>query len=374
MWLSKLNLFKRNKDKQYKIEYGRIMFVDLPFECSQNEVIYLENKYDEAANRCIRKNIRLIEKCFAKRCLRFVYLPYLGEELSDNKDIWRYRMPYGEIEKHKVPSLKSNYLLDYVAQTPDLRMDMFPCLARHNSTYTVETDKGRIFNVSYFDLFIFDISEARNVKRYFSFLSEQASELNRWSNVKKFNYTLPEHKDADEAFDDEARKLLKEIEYRIDLLRRKGISSVVLENLVKEKPKLSRLTVTKNFKIVLSDYDNLEIKMEPLAKSVFILFLRHPEGIAFKLLSDYRDELADIYGKIKGVNVKRDKTGVRRYDDSIIRLTNPMNNSINEKCARIREAFLLKIQEELAENYFITGKRGEPKGIKLPEDMIVWNV
>ena len=52
--------------------------------------------------------------------------------------------------------------------------------------------------------------------------------------------------------------------------------------------------------------------------------------------------------------------------------TAPLNNSNNEKCARIREAFLLKFHEGLAENYFVTGKRGEPKMIKLSKDLIKW--
>ena len=57
---------------------------------------------------------------------------------------------------------------------------------------------------------------------------------------------------------------------------------------------------------------------------------------------------------------------------SIVNATDPLNNSINEKCARIREAFLLKFHEGLAENYFVTGKRGEPKMIKLSKDLIKW--
>lgn len=44
--------------------------------------------------------------------------------------------------------------------------------------------------------------------------------------------------------------------------------------------------------------------------------------------------------------------------------TDPLNNSNNEKCARIREAFLLKIHEGLAENYFVTGKTGRTQNDK----------
>ena len=39
----------------------------------------------------------------------------------------------------------------------------------------------------------------------------------------------------------------------------------------------------------------MEIKMEPLVKAVYLLFLKHPEGIVFKCLPDYRKELAELY-------------------------------------------------------------------------------
>ena len=44
---------------------------------------------------------------------------------------------------------------------------------------------------------------------------------------------------------------------------------------------------------------NMEIKMEPLVKSVYLLFLKHPEGIMFKCLPEYREELAQIYNRIR---------------------------------------------------------------------------
>lgn len=55
------------------------------------------------------------------------------------------------------------------------------------------------------------------------------------------------------------------------------------------------MVITENYDIILPYYNDLHIKMEPLVKAVFILFLRHEEGIVFKCLSDYRDELKDIH-------------------------------------------------------------------------------
>lgn len=127
----------------------------------------------------------------------------------------------------------------------------------------------------------------------------------------------------------------------------------------------SKMTITKNWSIILSQ-SGKEVVMEPLVKAVYILFLKHPEGIAFKSLPDYHTELRGIYQNIKG-----SKLGVIA-EKSIEDLTNPLNNSINEKCSRIRSAFLKEMDDIVAKHYYITGKSGEKKGVSLPQDMITW--
>ena len=107
--------------------------------------------------------------------------------------------------------------------------------------------------------------------------------------------------------------------------------------------------------------------MTPLVKAVYILFLCHPEGIVFKCLPDYRNELMCIYMTIFGVEEPTEP-----MIKSVLAVTDPYNNSINEKCARIREAFISQFDEDLAKNYFITGKRGEPKTITLSRDLVEW--
>ena len=75
------------------------------------------------------------------------------------------------------------------------------------------------------------------------------------------------------------------------LLRSIGVS--VLEELRIEaaKSRLSRLLVTKDYRIILVDYGNKEVEMTPVHKAVYLLFLNHPEGIEFKKLCEYRNEL-----------------------------------------------------------------------------------
>ena len=62
--------------------------------------------------------------------------------------------------------------------------------------------------------------------------------------------------------------------------------------LIKPTKELSRLLVTENYCITLPDYDNTEVRLEPIQKAIYLLFLRHAEGIRFKELPDYREELA----------------------------------------------------------------------------------
>ena len=161
-------------------------------------------------------------------------------------------------------------------------------------------------------------------------------------------------------------QLVEEVRERIKMLQEYGLPENLLFNLLKEKQKLSRLVVTKDMRIVLPDYNDMEIKMEPINKAVYLLFLKHPEGIIFKYLPDYRKELADIYQKIKPLGLNE------RALQSIEDVTNPCLNSINEKCARIKGAFISKFSDNLAKHYYISGWRGEAKKIDLPRDLVEW--
>ena len=117
--------------------------------------------------------------------------------------------------------------------------------------------------------------------------------------------------------------------------------------------------------VMLTDYKK-EVRMEPLTKAVYLLFLKHPEGIAFKDLPDYRDELTKIYSTLRPLGLSQ------KALQSIEDVTNPLLNSINEKCSRIKAAFTAEVDATLADQYYITGKSGEPKKVTLPRKMVIW--
>ena len=83
---------------------------------------------------------------------------------------------------------------------------------------------------------------------------------------------------------------------RRDLLLR-AIGAPLLEELRIEaaRAKLSRLLITKDYRFVLVDFNRKEVELQPVHKAVYLLFLAHPEGIEFKRLADYREELIRYY-------------------------------------------------------------------------------
>ena len=166
---------------------------------------------------------------------------------------------------------------------------------------------------------------------------------------------------------------------RKDLLLR-AIGAPLLEELRMEaaKAKLSRLLVTRDYRIILVDYDNKEVEMTPVHKAVYLLFLNHPEGIEFKRLSDYRDELLGYYMATAKLMDKQTIT------ESVDMLVNPLNNSINEKCSRIKNIFLNMMDQYTANYYIISGHTQKHiagssriwyerlKVITLPRELVVW--
>jgi len=160
--------------------------------------------------------------------------------------------------------------------------------------------------------------------------------------------------------------LLEEVKEKVRKLKAYGVDDAEIVAAMNEEKGLPRLVVTKDYRIVIAGRMQREVKMEPLVKAVYLLFLAHPEGILFKRLPDYREELTRIYVKLR-------PTGLTdRVLRSIEDVTNPILNSINEKCARIRSAFIREFDESLAKNYFVTGERGDPKKISLPRDLVIW--
>lgn len=135
---------------------------------------------------------------------------------------------------------------------------------------------------------------------------------------------------------------------RKDLVLR-AIGVPLLEELRIEaaRSKLSRLVITEDYRFILEDY-HVEVELQPVHKAVYMLFIAHPEGIEFKRLADYREELLNLYMKTARMMDKE------KVVESVDKLVNPLDNAINEKCSRIKKVFL-DLMDEYRASYYIIG-------------------
>ena len=164
-------------------------------------------------------------------------------------------------------------------------------------------------------------------------------------------------------------------EGRKDLLLR-AIGVPLLEELRIEaaRGKLSRLVITEDYRFVLVDY-NQEVELQPVHKAVYLLFLAHPEGIEFKRLIEYREELTRYYMATAKMMDKE------KIIEGMEHLVNPLDNAINEKCSRIKKAFL-ELMDEYRASYYIISSHTQKhiagriwyerlKVITLPRELVV---
>ena len=284
-----------------------------------------------------------------------IYLPLLMKRLKE-KRVLKYRAPYLTDADLNNIEIGNDFLLQYLDNPEDKdRM-------KHGFIRTENIHRG-------------DDGKDKAINRFYPLSSESgeplADQLHRigkqiTSEKYKANRFIEGKTQNGDYHDDDTEELMEEVKERICKLRQRGIAEYLLERLIHPDDRLSRLVITKDYRITLPDYQNMEIKMEPIVKAVYLLFLKHPEGIAFKCLPDYREELAEIYTKLRPAGLSD------RAMQSIEDVTNPLLNSINEKCARIRGAFVGEFDDYMAKYYYIDGKRGEVKKIALPHDLVIW--
>ena len=130
---------------------------------------------------------------------------------------------------------------------------------------------------------------------------------------------------------------------------------------------LSRIIIDREARIFLPDYSSKEVKMPYLPKTVFLFFLLHPDGVEFKSLCNYRQELYDIYQMVAiKKNIEADK--IRQVLGNLVE---PVNNRIYETCSIIRKTLLNIVPAPCIGLYCITGKRGGVHHILLERELIV---
>ena len=147
-----------------------------------------------------------------------------------------------------------------------------------------------------------------------------------------------------------------EINHVFELLESLRIKMLFAQNL-RQHIEPSPLVVTSETNLIIPAYGNLEIRMTPLEKTLYILFMQHPEGILLSDLIDHKQELYSIYQNLSA------QGSLDEMRQSIDELCNYTSNSTSEKLSKIKGRFERALGKELAKHYYIQGRRGEKRGI-----------
>ena len=369
----------REKASFSSMEDTNVLHFSRSFSFSKKEILFIDNDAQSNVSRYVYAHLNDIKEICCACGYEFYFIPEKVRntiaKMSDEQK--RYYIPSG-VEDDLSQEVGTDFMAQFCEE--EYKQLVAPALFRFNPNNRCNAVK--IFLLRPLD----EISFKEQLQLYLcqiKAIDKQNEEVEK--RVNRIQFSIGRPKDsididlmvdsaldsdsvlADDEFDYETLKLVNEVRERIGLLRLKGVEEDFLHSLIDKRTKLSRMVITKDFRIFLPDYGEMEIVMSPLPKAVFLLFLRHEEGIPFKYLSDYRDELHQIYMQL----TNRVQTFVihKSLDD----VCDPTKNAINEKCARIREAFVGKFDDCLARNYYITGNRGEAKRFTLPRNLVTWD-
>jgi len=124
---------------------------------------------------------------------------------------------------------------------------------------------------------------------------------------------------------------------------------------------IADIRITRQLRIFIG---GVELKVRPMAKTVLILFLKHPEGIALKQIGNYEGELLLYYRRVmRSLEPNAARQRVKRILDLF-------NNDLNVNIARVNSA-VSRLAGGNSE-YRIQGNAGQLKTIRLDRSKVHW--
>jgi hypothetical protein len=112
-------------------------------------------------------------------------------------------------------------------------------------------------------------------------------------------------------------------------------------------------------KLYLTDLGNLEVRLTPRQRAIYMTYLSHPEGIAVAELPDHQEELAKYYGRFANVSDQE------YIDRALENLLDIFSGTLSTEFSRIRAAFRKAAGDEMAKHYVIDGDAGGKKKLNV---------
>lgn len=371
-WRLKLPFFKREKPLNVTNPFFERRIENVYFKQFQNNnlknnqvfnfgqdfVIYFEKEVNSQTDSFIRANYETIQHRFNAKGRNFFYMPIVIENRNN------FIIP---LLKECFPDFDD---LSYLAINDDIK-NSFKDFNFIEEFFKFINYDGTIKKGCLSSNLSFTILEHKEEEFIEQFINGYIHNLPSITNGGNIYYQL----------DTKSLKTLKKetidsyesIKTNLEKLRESGELILIAPQLYKllenniqgiRFDDVAPITVTRDFKILINNNKNLEIKLSHLTKTIFIFFLVSKEDIHIKELIHHEKMLLSIYKHVSN-QLSHD-----RMKESIKELINPSNDAIYTHFSRIKTEIQNHFEVYIAKQYFISGGKGEPKKISLPKEKI----
>ena len=365
------------------------------FNIPENYVIYFEKEHNKELNHFIRDNHDDIKAKFTAVGLNFIYPPFIKVSEIQVEAILSYYNP--QFNYYQIPTLaKKSFgqkLLDNALQNA---FQDFDKILDVNNTETHKVNSEELLNLLEYECHIrsgllffkfnsgiigvsdyFHSNSNYNYELYFEEAIKYLS-INEWEDFAlgdgMIGSFLPAI-DYTEQLDDDAKEVVQELENKLAQLKDSGqllfLIPVLKDLLYKLSQKIdfnsiSKMEIDFHNNIQLP-YFKKEVELSHLTKSIYFLFLKHPEGINVKELSNYKKELLTIYTSVSN---QLDYDKMAKSVDDVVNLE---TKAIYTHLSRIKSAFYKIMDASFAKYYIVSGSGEEDRKVLFETKDIIWN-
>ena len=324
---------------------------------ARNTVLYVEPCFNARVNKALRKEYSAIVELLQTRGMDLFYLPAIMREINTKKETFHQMLNYLE------PLLSATQLrqIDESLSQFDTSVFSKELFLNHlnargfyldRPAFLLLIDKTDTPSSQDFLLLKIKNSPLHTLKAFYE-LTDRVMELQPQAFQKNDEqYLLRLARDVGSAEKDEFHYT--------------GFHKTIVDTILKLHggQRLSRLRIDEGGHLFLVDCNNVEVKIQALGRALYILFLRHEEGIALTDLGDHREELMDIYAMTSTYNNKK------KLQAAVDSLIDFVGDTMNPLISRIKKSFTLLLGDR-AKDYLIEGKAGERKKIHLDRGLVI---
>ncbi len=322
-----------------------------------NAVVYVESEFNAKINQAIAREFDAIEQLLDCRGMSFFYLPRVMKEIRGKKSVFKQMLRYLE----PLLSEEQMRLIEHDMKQFDTRF--------FSKEIFLSYLNARGFSLERPSLLI----KVENLKpspyQDFLILPIERDPLDTLQQFYALNDNILKLK-VEPANDKERRYYdlltMPKTDSVKDELQYTGFHKLIVDTIVKyhsaQGP--SRLRIAENGHLFLVDRNNAEVKIQAIGRALYILYLRHEEGIALHELGDHREELMQIYAMTSGYSDEE------KLKQSVDNLVDYVGSTLNPLLSRIKKAFTSLLGDQ-AKAYLIDGRVSERKKVHLARRLVI---